>query len=304
MPMLCKIPKIPTSITLAISTMVPALILTTTPAHGFLLGQATAVGMEAVLPESDTRWNQIGSSSSHVADFMAAETMGFESLSRTNKSRSGVVDQKFNMLGVRNNKNAFYFPVYKQESVFKRQSYKQLDAWGVKWEHDLDKDSSFALAASHSDNVYAEEKLQNTISNMATLSWTSRFYGKRRSELTGSVFLGDEVAAEESDEQLARRYYGFSVGGQMTLFRSHTPYLQLKLQKSRYALDGELNTPELASGYNPEPDYYSRLSAGWRWKVRGNWSVNAEANYSSSDKELNWRFNESKVFFGTRYDFR
>lgn len=274
------------------------------PAHAFLFAQATAVGLETAVPETEARWNQIGSASSLTADFMAAESMGFESLSRDSQGSSGIIGQKFSMLGLRNHNNAFYFPVYKQESVFNRQSYTQLDAWGVKWEHDLDSDSSFSLAASHSENIYARETLQNTTSNMATLSWTSRFTGSRKSSLTGSVFLGDEAAAEQSDELLARRYYGFSLGGQMTFFQSHTPYLQLKLQKSRYTLDDGLNTLEQAEGAVPEPDYYSRLSAGWRWKVQGNWSVNAEANYSSSDTELNWRFNESKIFFGTRYDFR
>lgn len=294
-----------TSLTVAIVLMAPlSMISFPAPAYAFVFAQVTAVGLEATAPENEARWNQIGSTSSMSADFLAAESMGFESLSRDKQGSTGIVNQKFNMLGLRNDKNTFYFPVYRQESVFNRQSYTQLDAWGVKWQHDLDNDSSFSLAASHSDNVYADEALQNTTSNMATLSWTSRFSGSRKPSLTGSVFLGDEAAAEESDELLARRYYGFSLGGQMTFFKSHTPYLQLKLQKSRYALNDDANNLEQAEDGLPEPDYYSRLSAGWRWRVQGNWSVNAEANYSSSEKELNWRFNESKIFFGTRYDFR
>jgi hypothetical protein len=294
----------PIRFSIALSAMATAFLLLPASANAFLLAQATTVGLETTAPEVGVRQSQIGNLSSLNADFLAAESMGFESMARDGKGSPGIVDQKFNMLGLRNNKNTFYFPVYKQESMFKRQSYTQLDAWGVKWQHDLNKDSSFSLAASHSDNVYAEETLQNTTSNMATLSWTSRFAGSKKPSLTGSVFLGDEAAAEESDELHARRYYGFSLGGQMTIFRSHTPYLQVKLQKSRYQLDEELNTLEQVDGNIPDPDYYSRLSAGWRWKVRGNWSVNAEANYSSSEKELNWRFNESKIFFGTRYDFR
>ena len=283
-----------------------ASLFMTTPvmAQPFLLAQVTATGLGTDTPETETGWDNLSGVNSLAADFMAAETMGFESMSRNQRGSTDIMTQKFNMLGLRKNNNTFYFPVYKQESMFNRQSYTQLDAWGVKWQHDLDEDSSFSLAASHSANVYAEESLQNTTSNMATLSWTSRFAGARRSSLTGSIFLGDEDAAKESDDLLARRYYGFSVGGQMTFFKSHTPYLQIKLQKSRYdqgdapgSLDGQNN-------FNLEPDYYSRLSAGWRWKVQGNWSVNAEANYSSSDKELNWQLNQSKLYFGTRYDFR
>jgi hypothetical protein len=302
--MLGNIRKQSVSLSFAIMTMAPVVLLMPVSANAFFLAQATAIGLETSAPETETRWDQIGNAKSLSADFMAAESMGFESLSRDRQRNPGVTDQRFNMLGLRNNKNTFYFPVYKQESMFNRQSYMQLDAWGVKWEHDIDKDSSFSLAASHGENVYVQETLQNTTSKMATLSWTSRFTGNRKSSLTGSVFLGDEAAAEESDELLARRYYGFSFGGQMTIFRSHTPYLQLKLQKSRYELDQGLASLEPVEGAIPEPDYYSRLSAGWRWRVKGNWSVNAEANYSSSEKELNWRFNESKIFFGTRYDFR
>jgi hypothetical protein len=284
--------------------MAPALLTLPVQSHAFLFAQVTAVGLETAVDETETSWNPIGSTNSLSADFMAAESMGFESLSRNNQTSAGMIDQKFNMLGLRSNKNTFYFPVYKQESIFNRQSYTQLDAWGVKWQHNLDNDSSFSLAASHSENIYAEETLQNTSSNMATLSWSSRFADTRKSRLTGSVFLGDELAAEESDDLFARRYYGFSLGGQMTFFNSHTPYVQLKLQKSRYELDDEVNTLEQTEDVIPGPDYYSRLSAGWRWRVQGNWSVNAEANYSSSEKELNWNFNESKIFFGTRYDFK
>lgn len=294
-------------LTIAISTMAPAMLLMPQSAQAFVFAQATTVGLEAATPETESSWNPAGTISPLNADFLAAESMGFESLSRDDRSTSDIIDQKFNMLGLRNNKNTFYFPVYKQESMFNRQSYTQLDAWGVKWQHDLSKASSFSLAASHSDNIYVDEDLQNTTSNMATLSWTSRFTGYRQSSLTGSVFLGDEVAAEESDDMFERKYYGFSLGGQMTLFQTHTPYLKLKLQKSRYEQDenvDSLNTLEQSDNAIPEPDYYSRLSAGWRWDVQGNWSVNAEANYSSNEKELNWNFNESKIFFGTRYDFR
>ena len=281
-------------------------LMTTTPvmAQAFLLAQVTATGIEANSHETESGWGQLGGVNSLAADFMAAETMGFESMSRNQQGSAVVLDKKFNMLGLRKDNNTFYFPVYRQKSMFNRQSYTALDAWGVKWRHDLDDDSSFALAASHSNNVYAQKSLQNTTSTMATLSWTSHFEGARQSSLTGSVFLGDEDAADNSDDLLARRYYGFSVGGQMTFFKSHTPYLKLKLQKSRYDQGNTPDSPDNLYNNSLEPDYYSRLSAGWRWKVQGNWSVNAEANYSSSDKELNWQLNQSKLYFGTRYDFR
>ena len=281
-------------------------LFTTTPvmAQAFLLTQVATAGLEANTPEREPGWDHLGSVNSLAADFMAAETMGFESMSRNQGRGADVMDKKFNMLGLRKDNNTFYFPVYKQESMFNRQSYTQLDAWGVKWQHDLDEDSSFSLAASRSKNVYARKSLQNTTSNMATLSWTSRFADDQKSSLTGSVFLGDEDAATASDDLLARSFYGFSVGGQMTFFKSHTPYLQLKLQKSRYDQGATLESPGSIGNYNLEQDYYSRLSAGWRWKVQGNWSVNAEANYSSNDNELNWQLNQSKIYFGTRYDFR
>ncbi len=281
-------------------------LFATTPvlAQAFLLAQVTAMGTDADAQDYDSGWDRLATTDSLAADFMAAETMGFESMKRNQLANTNVMNQRFNMLGLRKDNNTFYFPVYKQVSMFNRQPYTALDAWGVKWQHDLDEDSSFALAASHSKNVYAQGSLLDTTSTMATASWTSRFADTRQSSLTGSVFLGDEDAAEKSDELSARRYYGFSVGGQMTFFKTHTPYLQLKLQKSRY--DQGSNPGSLDNQYNNnlEPGYYSRLSAGWRWKVQGNWSVNAEANYSSSNNELNWQLNQSKLYFGTRYDFR
>ncbi len=99
----------------------------------------------------------------------------------------------------------------------------------------------------------------------------------------------------------------------MTLFRKHTPYLSLKMQKNEYA-DAVHNSDALISdsllpvdqAANPlyGPETYSRLSAGWNWRVRSNWSVTAEANYLLEDSESDLITDQSRFYFGTRYDFR
>jgi long-subunit fatty acid transport protein len=49
----------------------------------------------------------------------------------------------------------------------------------------------------------------------------------------------------------------------------------------------------------------SQISAGWKWQVQPNWSVHAEASYGLNGANLDPNSpDRSRIFFGTRFDFR
>lgn len=240
------------------------------------------------------------------------ESLRVQPLSKTTDEEK---ETRYSVFGFRSAQNSFFLPLYKEQVQTRKDKYQLLDGWGLKWQHDLHSGNSFAVSAHRADNFYQQDDAVagSSTSTMASFSWTSRWTGDHKPSFTGSVFIGDEVGEADRAEfsnEFGRRYYGFSVGGEMTLFRSHTPYLSLKLQKNEYDdVDNGLMGDSLFST-KPAVDpltgaeMFSRLSAGWNWRVRSNWSVTAEANYTLEDDEFNWNFDQSRLYFGTRYDFR
>jgi hypothetical protein len=224
-------------------------------------------------------------------------------------------ETRYSVFGFRSAQNSFFLPLYKEQVQTRKDKYQLLDGWGLKWQHDLLSGNSFAVSAHRADNLYQQDDTVagSSTSTMASFSWTSRWTGDYKPSFTGSVFIGDEVGEADNTEytnEFGRRYYGFSVGGEMTLFKSHTPYLSLKLQKNEYvdADTGLMSDSLLLAEPVVDPltgaEMFSRLSAGWNWRVRSNWSVTAEANYTLEDNDFNWNFDQSRLYFGTRYDFR
>ncbi len=173
---------------------------------------------------------------------------------------------------------------------------------GMRWEHRLDHLHSIAIAAEYGSHMLLPVRHNpalagSTIDTRAVVSWTGRFSGDWRPSLTSSVFLGDEAARGLSLQPLGRSYYGFTLGGEMTLLESHTPYVSFRLQRSDYDIGDSLN--------GMRQDYRSLLSAGWRWQVQRGLSLQAEASYGFSGEHLDLLAPErGRLFFGTRFDFR
>lgn len=174
---------------------------------------------------------------------------------------------------------------------------------GVSWEHRLDRLHSIAIAAEYGENTLRFSALRDdtprrdTLATRAVVSWIGRFSGDWRPSLTSSVYLGDEAPRRLGLQSLGRTYYGFALGGELTLLGSHTPYVSLRLQRSGYDMDDPLN--------NTRQDYRSLLSAGWKWQVQRGLSLHAEASYGYSGERLDLLVPErSRLFFGTRFDFR
>ena len=245
----------------------------------------------------------LNSFESLTPNFLAGEPDSLESLVMPS-AVDNANNSRYRLLGIRGENDSIYIPLYQSENYAKG-APDQFQAWGVKWQHRLNADHSFAVSAHLGENFYqnVDFMLGETTSAMAEVSWTTRLTGNSRPSVTGSVFYGDEMATRENESQFGRTYYGFTVGGQMTVYDTHTPYVSFKLQRSNYIFDEALEW----EGF--DDSYFSRLSAGWSWQVQNNWSLKAEANYIFNDSELGLGFNSKgfnngKLFFGTRYDFR
>jgi hypothetical protein len=177
---------------------------------------------------------------------------------------------------------------------------KSLNSFGVMWEHRLSARDSLSLAAEYGAG-YAGSMRTDTSQTRTGVSWTSEWTGPFRPSLIGSVFLGDETARDDNYRFLGRRYVGMSVGGQMNLFREHTPYVALQLRRSYY----DAATFGDNSYLGARTDDRSLLSAGWRWQVQPNMSLEAGASYglNASGQDL-YNSERSRVYFGTKFDFR
>jgi len=175
----------------------------------------------------------------------------------------------------------------------------RLNAFGAKWLHRLNAIHSFAVSAGYSETASSTRLSPDTFDTRAAFSWTSKWAGGYRPGVTGSIFVGDETAKDEAYRYLGRKYYGFAIGGELTLFREHTPYISYRLQRSQY----ETAVDPLYSPYRS--DDRSLVAAGWRWQVQRNWSLQAEASYGLGGAGLDLQnYERSRLFFGTRFDFK
>jgi len=193
-------------------------------------------------------------------------------------------------------------PLLGEVSPFSTPVEQRLNAFGAKWQHRLDSTHSFAVSAGYRETTSLYQPTQDVLDTQAAVSWSSRWAGGVRPGLTGSLFVGDETARDVEDRFSGRKYYGFTIGGQLTLFQEHTPYLSYRLQRSLY----DPAEDPLAIQQSRYSDR-SQLLAGWKWQVQRNWSLQAEASYNfNTDSSSLDSYNpeRSRIFFGTRFDFR
>lgn len=177
----------------------------------------------------------------------------------------------------------------------------RLSGFGVRWQHRVDATNTVALAAGYQEFAWAFEptRSRDMLDTRAALSWVAVGAGELRPGLTSSVFIGDESARDDSSRRYGSRYYGFSVGGKLTVAQDHTPYLSYRLRRSYY------NSDDSVYALLPYEDH-ALVSAGWKWQVQPNWSFQAEASYGLNGQAVDpyAPLDRSRFFFGTRFDFR
>lgn len=186
-------------------------------------------------------------------------------------------------------------PVTHREYLDDQQRMHRFNALGVEWEQELLPGHRLSLAAEHGGHAAVEETGIDTSRTRASVTVSSALPEWSGAQLSGTVFLGDETPRDEVYRHLGRRFYGFSLEGRFTAFRSHSPYTSFQLQRSNY------DTADTA----PRWEDYSRLAAGWDWQIMPNWGLRAEANYSlNTSNERAYEYDRSELFFSTRFNFR
>ena len=198
----------------------------------------------------------------------------------------------------------------------------RVNVFGVSWQHRLNAMNTLALSAEYGESTVvtpggvteygagtaASPLAAETFDTRAALSWTSRLPLAASPSITGSVYLGDEMAREENFRYRGRRYYGFTVGGSLTLFQSHTPYVSFKLQRSLYEPVATDPLTTTAATVTPRSGDRSLLSAGWKWQAGRDFSLQAEASYglgeASSTSLDPYSLERSRILFGTRFGFK
>lgn len=175
----------------------------------------------------------------------------------------------------------------------------RLSGFGVKWQHRVDAGNTFALSAGYSEVPWRSSITRlDALDTRAAVSWSGTWSGDWQPGLTGSVFFGDESVRDEAYQQLGRKYYGFSVGGELRVARHHRPYLSYLMKRNFY------NPDDPNSLIAPYEDH-AEVLAGWKWQVQSNWSLQAEARYGLNGTNIDpYTLDRSRIFFGTRFDFR
>lgn len=180
-------------------------------------------------------------------------------------------------------------------------SLGRVSVFGVSWQHRLNAMNTFAVSAEYGEGTAVYPSSLDTLGTRAAFSWTSVLPSTIRPSITGSVFLGDEMTREEIYQHLGRKYYGFTVGGSLTLFQSHTPYVSFRMQRGLY------ETPDENLLVSPRSGDRSLLSAGWKWQVQRDLSLQAEASYGLGDTSGSsldpYSLERSRILFGTRFGF-
>jgi hypothetical protein len=177
----------------------------------------------------------------------------------------------------------------------------RVNVFGVIWRHRLNAMNTFAVSAEYGEGTAVYPQPLDTLDTRAALSWTSALPSAVRPSITGSIFFGDEMAREELYRHLGRRYYGFTVGGSLTLFQSHSPYVSFKMQRSQY------DTTDESLLIAPRSGDRSLLSAGWKWQVQRDFSLQAEASYGLGEASSSldpYSLERSRILFGTRFGFK
>ncbi|HEX19278.1 MAG TPA: hypothetical protein ENG78_00405 [Acidiferrobacteraceae bacterium] len=189
-------------------------------------------------------------------------------------------------------------PIYYQESRDLALGATRYSGFGVQWKNRINRSNSLTVAARFGGNEYLQQSSLATDNTQASIVWSGRWLGSYKPRLTGGFVIGDDRARFEQSNYLARRYYGVVVGGELTLFDKHTPYVSVSVLRNDYR-NGN------AGLYLGRAQDYTRFSAGWNWQVSSNWKLRADTHYVLGNNDSGFYNGErSRIMFSTEYRLR
>jgi hypothetical protein len=251
-------------------------------------------GALANLPDEPSTLLRLQSRSPTPIDNQVAIDRVFSSNDTGLTGSSSVVRSE---VGFAMGEETFSIPMVHRDSLFSDGTTDELNALGLKWRHQFAGLGSLTLATHYgqaASGVAGYGQRADTANTLTSVSWTSDF-GPAGSSVMGSLFYGNEQPENSPLADPARRVYGLAVGGQWALSERHLPYVALRYQSG-----------DPASGLNPtQLADYTRISAGWNWRVNRGWNVRAEANFTYDQPTWDlFHVRQTNILFSTRFDLR
>ncbi len=201
-------------------------------------------------------------------------------------------------LGFGEDDSRLTIPVYMGQAWDKVWGGSRYSGLGISWQHRLNPDRSITLSAQYGDNSFFNQPSQDTTNTQAALIWSTRWQGNYSPSLSGGVIIGGDRPQAAENIYLERNYYGLIVGGKMTLFARHTPYISLSMLRNNYSV----NDPAYRF---PRVIDYTRLSAGWNWRVLPNLQLRADTYYNLDESGYgNFPTERSRITFSTTFTFK
>lgn len=192
----------------------------------------------------------------------------------------------------------FSVPLAHRQGWDEQGDYLSLNSVALEWQRPLGLHHLLNAGAHFGSYDYDLRNARSASALQASVGWTGVYGGETRTQLGGTLYMGDEDVEETDLGYFGRRYYGLTLDGAFTPYRGHSPFLSLRFQWSDY------DQPDPAYRAARKEDY-SRLGAGWDWQVSSQWRMRAQADYSINSSNLTpYEFDRSRLFFSTRYDFR
>lgn len=169
---------------------------------------------------------------------------------------------------------------------------------GVAWRHQIAARQQLKASAQYDDLAYDTEQPRTASGYSAALDWRGAYADAGRARIGGNVFLGEETVDQDARKYFGRRYFGVSADGSYALFKDHSPFVSLRLQRVDYDDDD----PGYLARRSEE---YSQFAAGWNWQVHPSWHIRAQAEYALNKSNLSlYEYDANRLFFSTRFDFR
>lgn len=192
----------------------------------------------------------------------------------------------------------FSIPLLHRDSLFSDGRSEELSALGLKWRHQFEGLGQLTVATHYGKGAWAaynDTSRSDTANTLTSVSWTSDI-GESGSAISGSLYYGNELQQSMTITDPTRRVYGLAVGGQWAVGPRHLPYVGLRYQTG---------DPATGAASLSELEDYTRISAGWNWRVNPNWNVSAEANFTYDQPTWDlFNVNQTRILFSTRFNFR
>lgn len=164
------------------------------------------------------------------------------------------------------------------------------------WRYTIDPANQVNAFGQYSRNRFTGAATVNSFNQAITGAGYLRVLNDGKAALFGAAFVGKERDVEGRADG-AKRFYGFRLGGQMTLRDDVDLFGVLSSQMADY---GKQNAAFLASRDDEQTD----IVLGLNWRFAKDWTLKPQLLHSRNDSNITiYRYERSELSFTVRRDF-